>query len=212
MTLVTVRERYRRYVRKFRDLYELRIIGPGEVADDLAATYMDLHVKDAGGVFRPLNTYQCQVDQISAGEAFFVCAYRIAERRMAGMLLVQVLKGAAFDASVAVDPAFEHDGVSYLLKWHAIEHLIALGVRDYELGRAALSPTLLWRPTEKNYGISFFKDGWSRGHLKPVWCAERFYSAKALGLFMDQNKTDLMRVLFSPRHCLIRAPIRAHRR
>jgi hypothetical protein len=109
------------------------------------------------------------------------------------MLLVQVLKGAAYDSSVAVDPQFEDEGVSYLLKWCAIEHLVDTGIRHYELGRAALTPTFLEQPSAKNYGISFFKDGWSRGRLKPVWAAERFYGRRALSLFLDRRENDLVR-------------------
>jgi hypothetical protein len=192
-TLSTVRDRYRRYVRKFRDEYDLRVIGADDVNDSLAATYMDLHVKDAGTVSRPLITYERQVDQVRAGEAFFVCAHKLSENRIAGMLLIQVFKSAAFDASVAVDPRFEDEGVSYLLKWRAIERLFEIGVRHYELGRAALSPSFLWLPSAKNYGITFFKNGWTRGRLRPVWCAERFYSAQALDRFLARKRDELVR-------------------
>jgi len=192
-TLNTVRDRYRRYVRKFRDKYDLRIIGADNVNESLAATYMDLHVKDAGTVSRPLITYERQVDQVRAGEAFFVCAHKPSEDQIAGMLLIQLFKSAAFDASVAVDPRFENEGVSYLLKWRAIEHLVEIGVRHYELGRAAVSPSFDWLPSPKNYSISFFKDGWTRGRLRPVWCAERFYSTQALSRYLDRKKAALVR-------------------
>ncbi len=197
-TLSTVRERYRRYVRKLQTQYEMQIIGAADVTASLAAKYMQLHVKDAGGVFRPLLTYECQIDQIRAGEAFFVSARKRSEDRVAGMLLIQVFKGAAYDSSVAVDPDFEDEGVSYLLKWRAIEHLISAGVRHYELGRAAIAPTFLWQPSAKNYGISFFKDGWSRGQLKPVWVAEKFYSKKALASFFERKKSDLINYFSLP--------------
>jgi hypothetical protein len=191
-TLDTVRDRYRRYVRKFRNQYDLRIIGATDVTETLAATYMDLHVKDAGIVSRPLATYERQVDQVRAGEAFFVCARKQSEDEIAGMLLIQMFKSAAFDSSVAVDPRFENEAVSCLLKWRAIEHLMEIGVRHYELGRAALLPSLLWLPSPKNYSISFFKDGWTRGRVRPVWCAERFYSTRALGRYLERKRADLV--------------------
>jgi len=192
-TLRAVRERYRRYVRRLHSQYDMQIIEAKDVTAELATLYMQLHVKDAGGVFRPLDTYERQIDQIRVGEAFFVSARRRREGKVVGMLLVQVLKGAAYDSSVAVDPEFEDEGVSYLLKWRAIEHLISTGVRHYELGRAAVTPTFLWQPSAKNYGISFFKDGWSRGHFKPVWVGEKFYSEKALVSFFERKKSDLIR-------------------
>jgi hypothetical protein len=192
-TLRGVRERYRRYVRKYSDRYEVGIIDAAGIPPSFAATYMELHVKDAGGVFRPLATYERQVDQIRGGEGFFVCARRKPDDRLAGLLLVRVLKGAAIEGSVAIDPEFVDEGVSYLLKWQAIEHLVDLGVSHYELGPAAIAPTYLWQPSAKNYGISFFKEGWSRGCLKTVWCAEKFYRRTCLDAYLDRKRRDLAR-------------------
>jgi hypothetical protein len=190
-TLRGVRERYRRYVRKFSDRYRVDVIDAEQVPPSLAATYMELHVKDAGGVFRPLATYERQVDQIRAGEGFFVTARRQPEGRLAGALLVRVLKGAAIEGSVAIDPEFMDEAVSYLLKWRAIEHLVELGVGHYELGQAAIAPTYRWQPSAKNYGISFFKEGWSRGCLKTVWCAEKIYRRSYLDAYLDRKRQDL---------------------
>jgi hypothetical protein len=191
-TLGTVRERYRRYVRKFRDKYELTILGPNELPLNLAKTYMDLHVKDAGRVSRPLVTYERQVDFVRCGEGFWAVACQKATGRIVGMLLISVHKGAAYDSSVAVDPEFEDHSISHLLKWKAIEHLIEIGIHHYELGAIASAPTYLFQPSAKNYGISFFKDGWSRGRVKSVWVAEKVYSRTAFDRFWKRKRQAIL--------------------
>ena len=77
------------------------------------------------------------------------------------------------------------------MKWKAIQYFLDIGVDHYELGQAAISPSYLEQPSDKNYGISFFKDGWSRGHLKLVWTADKFYSETALKGFLNYNFENL---------------------
>jgi hypothetical protein len=179
-TLTEVRERYRRYVKKFWDQYDLAIFDSRNIPDTLPREYRDLHIKDAGGVFRPLETYERQVDLARQSEGFWVGAVNKSVNKLVGMLMVSVHKQAAYDFSVAIDPDYHDDQVSNLLKWKAIQHLIELGVTHYELGQAAITPNYLRQPSTKNYGISFFKDGWSRGHLKTVWVADKFFDDACL--------------------------------
>lgn len=190
-TLETVRERYRRNVRKFHNKYDITILAH-DIPPTCADTYMDLHTKDAGRVVRPLATYEAQVELVRQGEGFWVCATERASAKTAGMLLVSLHKNAAYDNSVAVDPEFTNEHVSHLLKWKAIEHLIELGVSHYELGRMASAPSYLWQPSVKNYGISFFKEGWSRGRLKTVRAAEKFYSRPYFDRFWNGKREDLL--------------------
>ena len=186
-----IRERYRRYMKKHNDDYEISTIAPDEVPHDFERTYMDIHTKDAGRVVRPLETYRKQIDLLRCGEGFGVVARNKAANRAVGILLVALHKQAAYDSSVAVDPEFQSHPVSNFLKRGAVKYLEKCGVRHYELGRAALAPSYLWQPTGKNYGISFFKDGWSRGHVKTVYCAEKFYALDSLQSFWGQRLRDL---------------------
>jgi hypothetical protein len=192
-TLGLVRERYRRDVRKYRDQYALEILSGSDVSSNLAQAYMDLHVKDAGKVNRPLETYELQARFVSTGEGFWVRALHLGTGRVAGMLLVSVHKNAAYDNSVAVDPDFAHEPVSHLMKWRAIESLIEKGVSHYELGPAAISPTYLSQPSKKSYGISFFKDGWSRGQTKIVHAADKFYSEQTFDRFWAERHREISR-------------------
>ena len=186
-TLSLVRERYRRDVRKSLQRYRIEILNSRDLPIAIAETYMQLHVKDAGRVTRPIDTYEKQVDLVRNGEGFWVAARNLAADKIVGMLLISLHKGAAYDASVAVDPDFVRDNVSHMMKWRAIEHLLEIGVGHYELGGVAFTPTYISQPSNKNYGISFFKDGWSRGKTKTVWAAEKFYSRDAFDRFWTRN-------------------------
>jgi ribosomal protein S18 acetylase RimI-like enzyme len=186
-TLTEVRERYRRYVKKFWDQYELVIFDSQNISDTLPREYMDIHVKDAGGVFRPLETYERQVELARRGEGFWVGAVNKSVNKIVGMLMVSVHKQAAYDFSVAIDPDYQGDRVSNLLKWKAIQHLIEMGITHYELGQAAITPSYLWQPSSKNYGISFFKDGWSRGRLKTVWVADKYFDSACLRTMWERK-------------------------
>jgi Acetyltransferase (GNAT) domain len=194
-TLAHVRERYRRYVKKFAAAYELSIAEGAGVTPELEETYFHLHVKDAGGQFRSRESYRLQADLARSHEAFYVTATRRDGGMVAGMLLVSICKGAAYDNSVAVDPDFQDEYVSHLLKWKAIEVLLARGVKTYELGQKAQLPTTVSIPSSKNYGISHFKEGWSKGAVKAVVMAEKFLDAGFLNA-VTAARTDALRVYF----------------
>jgi Acetyltransferase (GNAT) domain len=195
-SLANVRERYRRYVKKFMPRYELSIKDGEAVTPGLEESYFHLHIKDAGGQFRSRESYRFQANLARENEAFYVTATRRNDGIIAGMLLVSVSKNAAYDNSVAVDPNFQDDHVSHLLKWTAIETLLTRGVKTYELGQKALPPTPASIPSSKNYGISHFKDGWSNGEVKTVVAAEKFLDTGFLNAVMAA-RTDAMKTYFS---------------
>ena len=183
-SLAHVRERYRRYVKKFISQYELSIKEGATVTKEVEDIYFRLHVKDAGGQFRSRESYDFQANLARKHEAFYVTATRRGDTSIAGMLLVSVSKGAAYDNSVAVDPECQDEYVSHMLKWTAIETLLARGVTTYELGQKVLLPTTAVIPSSKDYGISHFKEGWSQGAIKTVWMAEKFLDAGFLSAVM----------------------------
>lgn len=192
-TLANVRERYRRYVKKFGSNYELSVVDRDSVTPGLAESYFRLHVKDAGGQFRSRESYSRQVDLARHGEALFVVARNRQLNVIAGMLLVSVYKGAAYDNSVAVDPDFQSEYVSHLLKWRAIEELLRRGACAYELGPKSELPSFMSLPSEKNLGISHFKEGWARASFRKVVMAEKFLSARLLQAFMKTQTDSLER-------------------
>src|SRR3989344_1031507 len=173
-TLDMVRERYRRYHKKYAPLFMLNIIEGVSVSPELEETYFKLHIKDAGKQVRSRESYAKQVDTARKGEGFYVVAVHAESRVTAGMLLVSLYKNAAYDNSVAVDPDFADRYVGHLLKWRAIEELQQRHVPTYELGPKADSAS----GTAKELGITHFKEGWSRGHTRPIWEMEKSLDTK----------------------------------
>jgi len=194
-TLAGVRERYRRYVKKFGPAYEMSVAECEAVTPALEEFYFQLHVKDAGGQFRSRESYRLQADLARCGEAFFVIARKRASNEIAGMLLVSAYKKAAYDNSVAVDPEAQDEYVSHLLKWKAIEELLHRGFESYELGPKSGWPGFMSLPSEKNRGISHFKEGWDRGNTRRVMVAEKFFTARLLQAHM-RLQTDSLEKYF----------------
>ena len=168
-TLDAVRERYRRYHKKYSPLFTLSIAEGTAVTAELEWTYFKLHIKDAGGQFRSRESYTKQADIARGNEAFYVVATHKESGTVAGMLLVSVYKNAAYDNSVAVNPDFSDRYVSHLLKWWAIEELQKRNVPTYELGPKAGPASA----TPKELGITHFKEGWSREHTRTIWEMEK---------------------------------------
>jgi len=194
-TLANVRERYRRYVKKFGPGYEMSVADGDAVTPTLEETYFHLHVKDAGGQFRSRESYSFQADLARHGEALFVIAKNRTTSVISGMLLVSAYKKVAYDNSVAVDPDYQSEYVSHLLKWTAIEELLRRGVTHYELGPQAGLPGFTSLPSEKNRGISHFKEGWSRESTRRVAMAEKFLSARFFQAYMQAQAESIEQYL-----------------
>ncbi|NQV82486.1 MAG: GNAT family N-acetyltransferase [Rhodospirillales bacterium] len=175
-----IRDRYKRYIKKFSKGFDLRVSRGEDIDDNLEQAYFDLHVKDSGGMFRPRESYTEMVNMARQGLGFLVSARSHDSGDIAGVLVVLEHKGHAYDASVAVEPAFQDAFVSHLLKWQAIRTLAKDGAQSYELGRWAEKADWNWTPDQKNFGISFFKHGWSRDGMKSVRVAEKFLDQEAL--------------------------------
>lgn len=191
MSLENVRKRYRRYCKRYRDDYCMTILEGSNLPHEIEETYRLLHIKDAGGEYRPKESFRAQGDLVRNGEAIWVVARRRATDNIAGMLLLCLGKGAAYDASVAVDPDFQPEFVSHLMKWKAIETMIERGTSSYELGQVANNATYEWQPSEKDYGISFFKNGWARGEVKRVLQVEKILSDTFLAAQIARKYDEL---------------------
>jgi hypothetical protein len=178
-TLHSVRKRYIRYVKKFQPKYQLTMLDANNCYEDLAKEYMALHVKDSGKQNRPLATYEGQISLIKNKEAVMVQAKNIQDNKIVGMLIVSIYKKSAFDNSVAVDPDYTNHYISHLMKWKIIQYLHNENILSYELGPSAEMPNYLLQPNKKNYGISHFKQGWSRDGMKKVFIIEKYYSKEA---------------------------------
>jgi hypothetical protein len=187
-----VRKRYKRYIKKYSNLFLLTIINKNDINIGVIRKYMELHIKDSGFFHRSLETYIAQFDYIVKGEGFVVQAKSKETGVIVGMLLICSGKKSAYDGSVAVDPDYQQYFISHLIKWKAIQYLTDIGIKHYELGKVSENYSYLSQPSKKNYGISFFKDGWSRGRVKKIITYEKYYSRPALDEFFNKKISNLI--------------------
>jgi hypothetical protein len=192
LTLSNIRKRYKRYVKKYLPLYELKIIDKNNFDTSIPEAYMKLHIKDSGSFNRPLETYTAQFDYVVKGDGFVVQVINKKMDKIVGMLIICMCKNAAYDASVAVDPDFQQDYVSHLMKWKAIQYMVSIGVKYYELGKVAENSGYLEQLSSKNHGISFFKDGWSRGRSRRIFTYDKYFSRSALNVVWNNKLSKLI--------------------
>lgn len=189
-TLKNVRKSYLKNIKKKLKEYSVKIIKKNEYYESLALEYKNLHNEDVGKETRSIRTYEIQLEAIKKDEAFAVQVISN-NNKLVGMLIIYYENNSAYDGSVAVIPEFKELYVSHILKYHAILELINLKIKNYELGKAAISPSYNWIPSNKNYGISFFKKGWSNNKYKKVYLAEKIYSYAALKLISNKYNNIL---------------------
>ncbi len=165
-----IRDRYVRYIRKFSPLFDVKVIDGAAMTAELAEAYRALHTKDAGRVVRSPETYQKQTDTVRTGEAFALVAFDKATGAPAGMLLVSLSKGIGMDGSIGIDPEFAPMRLGHILRMYALEELIRRGADVYEL---PLKVREGQPSTEKEQGISHFKEGWTGGAGRTIWGVEK---------------------------------------
>jgi hypothetical protein len=192
-TLGQVRERYARYVKKHIKDYDVFTVEGAEITDALIESYRHLHEKDAGRVVRTPRTYREQARMAQNGRGFWTVARRKENGAVAGILQIIQYKNSCYDSSVGVDPDYQDDQVSHLLKWRTIEKLVREEVACYELGEKAELPRRNKIFSPKNFGISFFKEGWSRGVAKTVFAAEKFLDQNCLEAAFRQDADAVSR-------------------
>ncbi len=175
-----MRSSYRKKVRKFSKIYKASFHYKDTMSDDIEQAYFELHVKDAGGQFRPRKSYTKMADLARKGEAVFIVARNIETHKIAGVLVIAIFKNAAYDSSVSIDPEHHQDYISHILKVSAIRYLHDNGVQHYELGQVFDTASVSRTPSQKELNISFFKDGFARGITKKSFVAERCFTDAAL--------------------------------
>jgi hypothetical protein len=197
-TLKSIRERYKKDITKFSSSYKLSTITSCELDGhpNISRIYMELHELDSGRSTRSLDTYELQNQLVKDQQAFWVIAESI-DNKIVGMLLISLYKNCAFDHSVAVDPSYQQDQISHLLKWKAICFLRESGAYEYDLGFMSESASYTRIPSVKNYGISFFKSGWSRSEKKKILVAEKFYSRASFESFWESKKIQVSEFFFN---------------
>jgi hypothetical protein len=179
LTLSKIRKSYIKIVKRNINKFPVKIIQKDNYYEKLPKDYKLLHTQDRGKEVRSLKSYDLQLEAIKKNKAFAVQIFSN-EDQLIGMLIIFLDKNCAYDGSVGVCPDYKRFSISHLLKYNAILELNKRNIKFYELGKAAISPTYNFLPTEKNYKISFFKNGWSNNIYKKVFVAEKIFNSDAL--------------------------------
>lgn len=182
LTLSKIRKSYIKIVKRNINKFPVKIIQKDNYYEKLPKDYKLLHTQDRGKEVRSLKSYDLQLEAIKKNKAFAVQIFSN-EDKLIGMLIIFLDKNCAYDGSVGVCPDYKRFSISHLLKYNAILELNKRNIKFYELGKAAISPTYNFLPTEKNYKISFFKNGWSNNIYKKVFVAEKIFNSDALKYF-----------------------------
>ena len=190
MTINKIRKSYIKNIKRNINKYSFNIILKDNYYEKLSQDYKSLHTKDRGKEVRSLKSYDLQLDAIKKDKAFAVQIFSN-DDQLVGMLIIFFDKNSAYDGSVAVCPDHKKFYISHLLKYYAILELNKRNIKFYELGKAAVSPSYNFLPTEKEYQISFFKNGWSNNVYKKIFVAEKFFNNDSLKYFTEARYKKL---------------------
>ena len=179
-----IRKSYIKNVKRNIDKFTVKIIQKDNYDKELPKIYKSLHSQDNGREVRSLKSYDLQLEAINRNKAFAVQIFSN-EDKLIGILIIFFDKNTAYDGSVAVCPDYKKFYISHLLKYYAILELNKRNIKFYELGKAAISPSYNFFPSDKNYKISFFKNGWSNNIYKKVLVAEKIFDSNSLKYFTD---------------------------
>lgn len=196
-TILNIRDRYKRNIRKYAESFPIEILRGTQVSDAIEEAYFYLHVKDAGAQYRSRTSYKYFCDLARNDEAFLVISRNRENEKICGVLIVSLMKGAAYDSSVAVDPEYAQYFISHLMKWGAIEYLRTLNVDHYDLGTKFCITNWTIMPSIKQIGITNFKEGFARGSKKNILVAEKYLSKSALKAHCYEKMKQLNKFFFS---------------
>jgi hypothetical protein len=182
LTLNKIRKSYIKNIKRNINKFSVKIIQKDNYYKKLSEDYKLLHTQDRGKEVRSLKSYDLQLQAVKKNKAFVVQIFSN-EDQLIGMLIIFLEKNSAYDGSVAVCPHYKKFYISHLLKYNAILELNKRNIKFYELGKAAITPSYNYLPTEKNYKISFFKNGWSNNIYKKVFVAEKIFNSDSLKYF-----------------------------
>lgn len=171
---VNIRKSYLKNIKKNIDNYNISIMNAENFDKTFYKKYMELHIQDSGKKYRSELTYKMQFDLVKKNKGFVVQVFS-KNNFLLGSLIIYHDKISAYDASVAVLNSDKENYISHIMKYMAIQYLSKINITHYELGLAAIIPTSHNIPSKKNYGISFFKEGWTNGMYKKVMVAEKYY-------------------------------------
>lgn len=169
-----IRKSYLKNIKKNIDDCNILIMNSQNFDETFYKKYMALHIQDSGKRYRSDITYKMQFDLVKKDKGFVIQVFS-KKNNLLGSLIIYHDRLSAYDASVAVLNSDKENYISHIMKYTAMQHLYEINITHYELGLASIAPTIDNIPSKKNYGISFFKEGWTNGMYKKVMVAEKYY-------------------------------------
>jgi hypothetical protein len=187
-----IRKSYLKNIKKNIDNYNISIMNYENFDKTFYKRYMDLHIQDSGKKYRSGKTYKMQFDLVKKNKGFVIQVFS-KNNYLLGALVIYHDSISAYDASVAVQNSDKEHYISHIMKFIAMRHLNEINISEYELGLASILPTINNIPSKKNYGISFFKEGWTNGIYKKVMVTEKYYDK----LFLKKELTIQLNTLIN---------------
>lgn len=127
------------------------------ITKSLIEDFRQLHIQAAGRETRAVRTWEIQMEQVLAKEAFIILGY-MNEQLVTAAFFQYNCKSCLYGVSASKRDMFDKP-MSHSLIWTAILHAKQLGCKCFEMGEQLYPGQGESLPTEKELGISKFKRG-----------------------------------------------------
>jgi hypothetical protein len=184
-----LRNSYKSLINKSDQTYETIIIDHKKPDFEIHEAYRLLHHKSAGGVTRPMETFNLQFEMLKEDEAMLV-AIKFNGAFISFAYFLHSKK-TAFYGSESDDPDIEVPvPFGPLMQWKAIAYYKTRGFDYLELGKQQFSPQIFHHPSKKHITISFYKRGFG-GKMFPLFTGIKYYSKELLVQELTENMNKL---------------------
>ena len=144
---------------------ELRVLNKDTIQRADIEQFRLLHIHASGKETRAPKTWDAQYDMITEGEAFAITA-SLNEEVVSAALFQCSQRWCYYGVSASKRELFDRP-ISHAVLWRAVLYAKGLGCQSFEMGAIKYPGHLETSPTQKELGISTFKQGF--GGQTQVW-------------------------------------------
>jgi len=182
----------RKHVRKSdeRGLKVLAYEGQGSGADEAFARFRGAHLKSAGRLTRPSESWDLMLSFMKQGKAALFTS-SIDGKEISYLYCGQFGKFAWGWSQVNLDEYEKEYSPRHQLEWEAMMHYRKKGFSCYEIGYKYDSPQIHYVPTEKDITISHLKERFG-GKLYPYLHFERFFDKVLFKKAYDERISNFL--------------------
>lgn len=173
-----LRKSYKALINKAEKTFEMVLMDSRNPDFEIHEQYRLLHIKAAGRVTRPVETFNTQFEMLKSDEATLI-GIKYKERFVSFSYFIHFNK-TAYYASEADDPEIEIP-VTYgpLSQWKAMEYYKSRGFDYIELDNQQFGPQIFDHPCKKDLSISMFKRGFG-GKTFPLFRGIKYFDCELL--------------------------------